>query len=226
TLVIGVLTIIYSVNQAGINDNENKKDQNHIHILGEQQRDTILSNYVRDISQLYLDLDDDENANSKFQSKVAHTMTSATLRQLDPRRRGYLIRYLRELDLLASINLTGVDLTKIVFPRSDVSDIYNNYQSIDLSRSILSNATLKQIDLKNSDFAYAVLNDASFALSNCINVNFTYAQLQWTDFSGADVTNATFSYSNLHFSNIRYDQLSKARTLRGAILPDGTVHMK
>lgn len=44
------------------------------------------------------------------------------------------------------------------------------------------------------------------------------------DFDGADLTGANMKKANLIGAKVTLEQLSKARTLEGATMPDGTIH--
>ncbi|CAF1425139.1 unnamed protein product [Didymodactylos carnosus] len=197
------------------------KQQHDLYLFNEQQRQITLTTYQRELAQLLLQYKDDLDDDNKTASIVARTITLYALRQLDSVRQGYIIQYLYDLNLITTnhtfVNISAVDLTNTIFPKG----VYN---SIDLSRTILENATLQQISLINANFAVAIMHNVKLQLSNCTNVNFMFAQLQSSDFTNVDVTNATFSNTNLRGSNINTDQLLKAKTLQGAILPNGTVY--
>ncbi|CAF0960353.1 unnamed protein product [Didymodactylos carnosus] len=232
--IIGILTIIYSVNQIQTTDQRsendlklaNMKQQHDLYLFIEHQRQRILIDYQHELTQLYLqyasDLNDDND--DEVPRTVARTITLHSLQELDSIRKGHVIKFLYDLNLLMtnhqpSINIYDADLTNTILP-----NIYNVYNSINLSRIILQNATLKQISLVNANFDHATMDNANLQSSNCVNASFAFSQLQSTNFMNVDVTDAIFSNANLHSSNITNEQLLKAKTLQGAILPNGTVY--
>jgi uncharacterized protein YjbI with pentapeptide repeats len=91
---------------------------------------------------------------------------------------------------------------------------------------------------EDSTLLRAQLFGASIQHGAFINVNFTQTDLRagkWqnvrcekcifhdADFSYADVSNAIFINSDFRNSTITKDQLNKAASLQGSILPNGTV---
>lgn len=51
------------------------------------------------------------------------------------------------------------------------------------------------------------------------------ANLSYADLSGTDFTDADLSYANLRGAiDFTQEQLAQAKSLKGAIMPDGSVH--
>jgi uncharacterized protein YjbI with pentapeptide repeats len=79
------------------------------------------------------------------------------------------------------------------------------------------------VSLYQSNFSSSILDESSFHDSNCSYADFSYASLQKTDWTNTDVTGAIFNHTNLLGANITPHQLAKVQSLRGAILPNGSI---
>src|SRR5690606_34576141 len=98
--------------------NEERRKQTDIIVATDLQRETALQNYLDKMTELLLDKDlplrkskvDDEVR------MIARTRTLATLRTLDPNRKGLLVRVLYEAGLINKeqpiVDLDGANLSK------------------------------------------------------------------------------------------------------------------
>lgn len=87
---------------------------------------------------------------------------------------------------------------------------------------------LKGIDLPDADLSGAYLRDANLAGANLAGSDLSEATLAMAKFEGADLTNVQLLGADLSFADLKgvkgvtSAQLREAKTLEGAILPDGT----
>ena len=121
---------------------------------------------------------------------LARTLTLAVLRELDARRNGLVLQFLRESELIGEtevVDLKGADLTGA------------SLAGANLNRIVLSHANLSQADLKNADLASSTLN----------SVTLTGADLRGADLRQAEIA----GFAVLEDADLRHADL------RGAVLP-------
>lgn len=125
-----------------------------------------------------------------------------------------------------------------VYPAADTPyETYFMWTSLDeadFSRAMLYRAPFDGTSLKKCNFSGAYLEGASFKGANLSGANMAWADLSGTNLTNADLSGADLSYAsvngadltdaNLRDAHISDDQLDKVRSLKGAILPDGTRH--
>ena len=73
----------------------------------------------------------------------------------------------------------------------------------------LRGADLRWADLSGADLRWADLSGAN---------------LRWADLSGANLNRADLAETDLRWANVTDEQLAEAKSLEGAIMPDGTRH--
>jgi len=238
-LIVGILTVVLPLQQQNLSERQNENSKTialnnrlqEMELLHDQQKQIILNTYEHDLCDLIFKYsavnsyynntssdgeDDDDNDDDERVSLVIRTKTLHALRQLDPTRKILLIQLLIDSGVQNRINLSHVDLSSLIFPPGS---FYNQLRFVNvLARKI----SLKHVSLYQSNFSSSILDESSFHDSNCSYADFSYASLQRTDWKNTDVTQAVFNYSNLLGANITPQQLAKAQSLRGAILPNGS----
>jgi uncharacterized protein YjbI with pentapeptide repeats len=150
---------------------------------------------------------------------------------------------------LADANLSNADLSDTDLSNTDLSyanlsharlkaaDLYHvNMSYTDLSRAELNNANLvddfmNQTILFGADLSGATLLVGGNALNgtNLNNVNLSNAKLFGDDLrnaqlNGANLSNTDLSNANLKGALVSSKQLAQAKSLRGTIMPDGSIH--
>jgi hypothetical protein len=189
----------------------------------DQQRQNTLDTYLDRMSDLLLTY----HLASQPPDEVlvlAESRTYTAVRNLDGIRKGTLVRFLLEAGLISGSQ-----------PIMSVSNA-------DLSGAIFTNANLRGTNLSGANLSGAIFTNAD--LSGAI---FTNANLRGTDFSGAkllagtarsgancgispcspgggDLPGADLSGADLRGANITTEQLKEAKSLKGATLPDGSIH--
>lgn len=213
-----------------------------LEIAGGHQQEAAIQAYLDRMSELLI-----KEKLSRFSSdevrNVARLRTLALLRGLDAKRKNRVLLFLKESGLIereAVVDLCGADLCGVSVP------------STNLSRVNLAEANLNEADLRSTQLNKAYLSGTQLRGANLRGADLSEADLFGTDLSGADLTRATLSGANLTGANLsgcRLDgadlskadlsgvhlkvnaapgneilktELTKARSLHGAILPDGT----
>ena len=77
--------------------------------------------------------------------------------------------------------------------------------------------------LNNTSFIYADFSNANFQNTNLKYANFKNANLSGANFAGAAIDGIILENSILIGSNLSEEQLAKAKSLRCAVLPNGTI---
>ena len=183
---------------------------------------------------------------------IARSSTLAAVRQLDGERKGILLEFLFESNLVISssidpiilledadlrdANLSGADLFGTDLGSADL--IGANLSSAKLigaqvSGANLSNADLSGADLRDADLIVAVLRDADLRCVNLSGANLSHADLSGANLigaqmSGVDLSNANLTCVHERCANLRdakgwtNEQFAQAESLVGATMPDGT----
>ncbi len=129
--------------------------------------------------------------------------------------------YLGEANLsganLRWANLAGADLFGANLSGADMTHV--NLKGANLMGANLSGCCLNEADLSEADLSGVNLNIGDLARANLRKANLGGAELIGADLSEADLTQADLSGTQVTRTN-----LQKAKSLEGAILPDGTKH--
>ncbi len=173
----------------------------------ENQQEAALQSYIDKISELLLREHLGESNSNPQVETIARARTATVLRTLDPKRRGSLIRFSSKAGILikcteeekaiAGLDLHGADLSQL-----------------NLFKSNLSTANLRGAYLSESDLREAFL----------IKADLSGAFLWGTDLRNADLTGADLSRAFLSGAIVTDEQLEKAKSLKGATMPDGSLH--
>lgn len=113
---------------------------------------------------------------------------------------------------LAEAYLTGADLS------------YADLTKSDLTHAFLNQAILTEAKLTGSNLAKAYLNEANLTGADLEGANLSGAFLPEANLTRAKLTGADLSESNLKGVVVNEKQLAKAKSLKGATMPDGTKH--
>jgi uncharacterized protein YjbI with pentapeptide repeats len=156
-------------------------------IARESRLDTLLQTYIKQLTDLVLD---DRLLDSKKGSDVrgvARTLTLAAIRRLDGNRKGEVIRYLADSQLI-----TG---------RAERDDESNPSTQppprISLDGADLHDADLREAVLVGVSFANADLRRARFDRTELTAVDFNHVRLQKASFAGADLGEVDFHKARL-----------------------------
>lgn len=179
-------------------------------------REAALQEYIDRISDLVLERDLRESSSGTEVRDLAKARTMTVLRRLDRSRRGALLRFLHGSGLIArtqaAVDLNRADLGGAYLARADLS-------RSNLSGAILREAFLEAANLRGADLSEADLQGARLVSADLRDANLSEARLGWSDLDLADLRGA-----DLTGARVTDEQLDQAASLKGATLPDGTMH--
>jgi len=182
-------------------------------IADENRQEEVLQNYFDRVSALLVDKNllaiaakgdtatPEEKELLDVSVDVIRARTLTTLRRLDGDRKGDLIRFLIESDVITELVLSLDDANL------SSAYLYNaNLTGIRFCGANLSNANLGHIDLDGAD-----LNNANLDGANLDTANLRSAILDGADLSDTKLTGADFSSANLCFARLSSADLKGTR---------------
>jgi uncharacterized protein YjbI with pentapeptide repeats len=130
---------------------------------------------------------------------------------------------------LSGANLFKADLSGANLFKANLSEA--GLSEADLSGVSLRRANVSWADLRGADLTRANLREANLSEAKLNGANLSEAKLASTNLRGADLSGAFLRDANLRYANLRdakmsfaLEQLKKqAASLKGAVMPDGTV---
>jgi hypothetical protein len=162
----------------------------------DKQREDRFQAYLDCLAELMLDKQLRSSAEDAEVRHFARVRTLTVLRRLDAERKGSVLQFLQEAELInndeAIIGLHGADLRGAYLRETD----------------------LRQIGLRGANLTNATLEGAKL----------TFADLQGAILEGAKLTFANLREADLSHATILREQLVEAKSLKGAILLDGSKH--
>ncbi len=233
--------------------------QNHDREIAlDNQREVVFQTYLDKMSELLLEKNLRGSKEEDEVRKIAHVRTLAVLSNLDNRRKGNVLQFLHESDLinkntpiirLLGADLRGADLSKafhIAFPwvvHQDIVDtvewgaatqfgadlISTNLRGANLSRACLYDSDLRGADLRDANLHDADLIGAWLRDANLRGADLSEAHLQDSDLSEAwlrdtNLRGAWLRGADLRGADLSEAQLKQIKSLKGTIMPDGSVH--
>jgi uncharacterized protein YjbI with pentapeptide repeats len=138
-------------------------------IATDNQRQITLEAYFDRMTELLLANKLRESSEGDEVRSIARTRTLTVLRELDGKRRGQVLQFLYELNLISG-NKPIVDMH------------FANLSELDLPHAKLENISLPEADLRKSNLYFAKLSGANFCLADLDEVN-----LDWADLRGANL---------------------------------------
>ena len=133
---------------------------------------------------------------------------------------------------LSGALLTGANLKEAILWGADLSGALlgvADLRGADLSGAILSGAKLNGADMSGAKLERATLRCTDLRQAILSGVDLSFANLHQAYLNEVDLTRAILSGTFLEETDLREakvtsEQLDKAKSLRGAILPDGTLY--
>lgn len=176
TLIIGVLTISNIFSEQFLYRPLQIQDNNANYTLElERYRQTILTDYLNQTSQLTLD-----HPLWKIQQNpyLLRAITQTALEEIDGKRKRYIIMFLQDTNLLTfNPHIKSIPLLKNA-----------NLTEAQLYNLNLTSANFSQADLTKANLSQANLHNANFSSAKLPNANLTNADLRGADFSNVDLT--------------------------------------
>lgn len=227
TAAIPVILTFYGIQQANLaaqrEINEEKRDQdNQLHQIMTDYLDSMTAFLLKEQEQLQ------QNGKASKAQMLAQARTLNTLRQLDPERKGHLLKFLYEAglvrqcqfdDTLGKVNdcqpsilsLGGARLDEIMFEKP------MPLPGVDLTNALLPKAKLPRIDLTGAQLEGANFKDADLTEAYLAEAHMKNAILQDVTATGAKLANANLTGVVLENADFRGANMIKVN-LSGAKL--------
>lgn len=193
-------------------------------IEDQRAKDAVLSTYFDDLSNLLLERGLLESQRGSAVRDIARAKTLSALSQMDGNRKGFIVRFLYEVDLIKGSSpvlylggaITGKPAVDEIVPsRGDLNGAV-------LHRLFMGELNLTRVHMVGADFRWAILNKANFIGTDLRNADFTGARLKEARLSGADLTGALLHDANLSgAAGLKQDQLDTACGNEATKLPEG-----
>jgi uncharacterized protein YjbI with pentapeptide repeats len=191
------------------------------------QQESAFQDYINRMTDLLL-----REKLSKFSPEevrnAARIRTLTILRGLDPKRKGFVLLFLKDsalVDREAVVDLCGADLSAASLPYARLVRI--NLGEANLSKSYLcaanlSKAYLSEVNLSRSDLSWANLSGADLFGANLSGADLTRADLSGANLNGANLAGCRLSGANLSEADLTGVNLNvcdlAGANLRGAKL--------
>ena len=199
-------------------------------IFSKQQNDRLqhdtLQGFIDQISTMLLNQNTSLQTATPEQKEAIQAQTRSTLRRLSPQNQGILVEFLHDAGLINKnapvirVSSNGDSQGSQATTIPSAINLQNaNFKQANLQEASLRGFNLSGADLSGADLSRANLENAFMSNSNCDRANLSYADLSGTDLSGTDLSEAI-----LRGAKVTDEQLKKAKSLKGAIMPDGSIH--
>jgi len=235
-LMIGIFTLVTTFQE--LQSNRQAREQElkialydggrEYSMAEELRREIVFDQYLRDISDL---LKQKITNNLTDEDLIlARVKTLTTFRQLDTKRKEYLLQFLYDSNLIKMssisaylLDLSGINLNNITF-HSLTSNLVNrksfSLRYIKLDNVFLINSSFINIDLFHAKFQGSVISGRNFSHTTVSRSNFVNCLLDDCDFTGAFVTSVNFTGASLNRSKIVLT--GEGNIFKNAIFPNGT----
>jgi uncharacterized protein YjbI with pentapeptide repeats len=219
-------------------------------IATDRQQEAALQAYLDRMADLLLHEKLRTTENEEIRD-VARIRTLTALRGLDATRKGLVLHFLYEAELVGKrnpiVSLKGADLRHAQLKAADLkgadlshANMYNanlfdaDFSEANLNHAVLNNAFLFNANFRGADLTDTYLNEAELRSSNmgganlngtCLNgADLRSSNLSGVDLSRAVLNNADLAGANLTDSRITDEQLANVKSLKWATMPNGTKH--
>ena len=217
----------------------------------DNQREAALKEYIDKMSELLLHEKLLKSEPEDEVRKIARALTLTVLPRCDGGRKKSVLQFLYESGLierdksiirLNDANLSGASLNGAILNKADlgganlseVNLLCANLMQASLWHADLNKAILNKADLNKAILVEAILSGASLNGTNLmeaelVGANLSEAKLNGAFLNGANLWEAKLNETNLSEANLNgakvaMEQLNGAKSLKGATMPDGSVH--
>lgn len=222
-VMLAAIAFYFSASQASRDHSrEDRRIREDRRLALAARQDATLQSYFTQMSELMLDRRLLESQAESGVREVARTVTLATVRRLDGRRRGEVVRFLVEADLLTvrpgesrppvdlgGADLRGAELAGTFFPPG------SSLRGVDLRRARLDGARLQKTnlsraDLRNASLRKAVLEGVSLLESDLRGAVFDGSELKelrrggvvtGTNLASTCLTNTSFVGAVMYYAS-------------------------
>jgi len=197
-------------------------------VESDRARQEILQSYMRDMSELLLDWQLAASESDSVVRQIARSNTLSAVRQLDGDRKGVLLGFLYESDLIGGFE-DDIRQQEAIILLNDA-----DLSGADLNGALLLGANLGWANLSGADLRGADLIAANLSGAVLVAANLSRAELLWANLTGADLSGANLAGAGLIDANLNWANLSEARNttnrqlaraehLLNATLSNGTI---
>jgi len=193
-------------------------------IADDRAQDTALQAYLEQMAALLLDKSLRQSEEGSEERAMARAWTLTFLRRLNGERKGVLLRFLYESDLItkekSTFSLALADLSEANLGRADLSGANlsgANLSGANLSRAALGGTNLSGAYLIGANLSGAKLSEANLGRAYLSLANLSLANLIDANLMGATLIEANLMGANLMGANLRNADLMGAN-LMGAYL--------
>jgi uncharacterized protein YjbI with pentapeptide repeats len=177
---------------------ENQRAEAERELAVQSTQDEALQSYLDQMSSLILEKDLRESKENSEVRTLARARTLTVLSRLDSNRKGQVVRFLAEADLVRG-------------DRDEDGDFHQPV--IALTRADLSDADLNEVDLNRADLNYADLSGANLKYAHLWQ-----ARMIVTDLSGAKLVSANLGGADMYDADLRGANLANAQMTDGTYL--------
>lgn len=179
----------------------------------DRQRQATLQSYYDRMTKLLLEEGLLKSSEDEPVRAVARTITLTTLRSLDGERKGLVVQFLHEADLLnGTLDLRGADLSEADLRAAVLSGAnlrWTRLSGANLRWANLTEAHLNGADLHRANLSEANLVEAKLQLANLSEADLRWADLRWADLSLTHLNKADLNGARLHKTDLTGAVLSE-----------------
>jgi uncharacterized protein YjbI with pentapeptide repeats len=184
-----IVPLVLAVAAFWLSDAQSRRDQRREdrraaqqdRIAAEARRADALGAYLQQMSELVLQHRLSSSRGGSGASALAQTLTLTVLRQLDGRRKGVVVQFLADANLIRN------------FPSGPVGMDRADLRGASLAGANLDNTFLAGANLRGADFRGAFAERASFRDADLRGARFIDAQVDNVAFDNADLRGADFT---------------------------------
>jgi uncharacterized protein YjbI with pentapeptide repeats len=188
-------------------------------ITVDNQQEEALGSYTEAMSKLMLESQLRDSEQGSDLRVLASTRTLSTLRRLNGERKGIVLQFLADANLIRGPDDPVIDMTK-----ADLS-------SAVATRAYLVRASLNKVDLQGANLRSSYLGWAYLGGANLRNADLSYSYLRGSDLStvkmdSADLRYADLTDARLNDSNLEGADMRSAALCGATLLADNLEHAK
>lgn len=224
-LAVGGYLFNYTISRNERNATD-RRNQTEREIAQDNQREAALQEYIDKMSELLLHENLRNSAEENEVRKIARVRTLTILRGLNATRKASVLQFLQEAGLINK-NKCIIDLSEA--PLAEANLRRANLRGADLHEVILRGADLSYTNLlytnlRGTDLSSTKLFEANFRGANLREANLCGSDLSYAKLPGAKLFGANLHEAILRGATVTPNQLAQAKSLKGAIMPDGSIH--
>jgi uncharacterized protein YjbI with pentapeptide repeats len=202
-----IIPIVLALGAWWLNTSERRNERE---IAEDNRNQTTLEAYFDRMTELLLERTLRESQELDEVRCIARTRTLSVLRNLDSRRKGQVLQFLYESNLVSKNRV--VDLTGADFDEAQLQDA-------DLAGADLSGISLRNADLRKADLRGAILVEADLSKARLLDAYLNDADLGGANLEEAELSCARVegSETSLYHANLQKAKLRKTRLCRATL---------